>query len=237
MPGTQTIAQILRNDPRFSNLTTILDAVGVLPFLNNSDVSRTLFAPTDDVFGRQFPPELINCLIVYMRRPLNDIALFHIAEGVEYNTSLALRQWQYTLLLRYLRVHAFANGSIFLGTNLTEIVVPNIPAQNGVIHIIDGVLLPPNFSFGMCQQFVPTPPPTTPPPTTPPPTTPPPTTPLSSPLPPDPSPSMLPSSPSLPATSPITVPTPVARPISESGGGAGGGVQGAIEDEEYYYYQ
>jgi len=203
MPSNQTIAQILLADPRFTTMALLLDTLSLLTFLNNPNISRTLFVPTDDIFTQQFPPELINCLQVYMRRPLNDILLFHIATGAEYNTSLALRPWQYTLLLRYLRVHSFANGSIFLGTNLTEIVEPNIPAQNGVIHVINGVLRPPNFDFGMCQRFVPTPPPPTTPPS-PSPSQPPPTSP-SAPPPTSPSiPQPLPTSPSAPQPPPTT---------------------------------
>ncbi len=170
MPGNGTIADVLVSDSRFSVLGALLDTVGILPFLGKNNTFRTLFAPTNEVIMNEWPPDLLMCLTNYMHRPLNNILLYHILDSVEYDSSLRLRQWLSTLRLNsHLRVHPFDNGTILLGgdTNarLVRIVETNIPTLNGVIHVVDGILMPPNFDYGMCQEFVPvaTPPPPSPP--------------------------------------------------------------------------
>ena len=166
MPSNITIADILRLDPDFSMFVDALDSVNLLQFLENPSVSRTVFAVPDTAFNRVFPPDLRTCLSMYMRRPYNDIWLYHIAPEAHYNSSLALQNFFYTLLLQFLRVDVAENGTIFLGPDRVPIT-SYIPARNGVIHVIEGVLIPPDFNYGMCEQFVPTTEPPTPTPTEP----------------------------------------------------------------------
>ena len=160
MPANATIADIISTDPRFSTLSEALDNLGILQFLNQS-YPRTLFAPTDDALTAQLGLRLINCLTLYARRPLDNLILFNLAEGVEYTSSLSRRSYLYTLLLSYMNVYAFSNGTILLGDNKVQIIQPDIPASNGVIHVVNGWVIPPSFNFGKCQELVPTMPPPT----------------------------------------------------------------------------
>ncbi|KAL5459887.1 hypothetical protein EMCRGX_G033275 [Ephydatia muelleri] len=123
---------------------------------------RTLFIPTDDALIAQLGQRLVDCLTLAVRGPLNNLLLFNLAEGVEYTSSLSHRTYLYTMLLSYTNVYAFPNGTILLGTNTVQITQPNIPASNGVIHIVNGLAIPPSFNFGKCQQLVPTTSPPTP---------------------------------------------------------------------------
>ena len=185
IPANETIASILSANSSFSLFVEALNFARVFDFLDKDDVSRTVFAPTDDAFNEQIPPDLFVCLM-YNRLPLNDLVLFHIARGAEYTPSLSLRQFTYTLQLQPIHLLTDSEGTItFLTQPRSTIVTPNIPASNGVIHVVDNVLIPPNMDYGECINLVPTTPPpttmmTTPPPTTmmttPPPTTAPPTT-------------------------------------------------------------
>ena len=166
MPGMMTIAGYLDNDPNFSDFTEALRFTKVFDFLDKEEgVSRTVFAPTNEAFARRIPIDLFTCLM-YMRLPLHDFVLYHIAEGTEFTTSLSLRQAVVTLQLTTLRLMSTADGNItFLTNPQSSIVIPNITASNGVIHVISDILLPSGFDFGMCSNFVPTTM-TTPPPTT-----------------------------------------------------------------------
>ena len=185
MPSNETIASILDDDPQFSMFVEALMFAGTFNFLTNNDSSHTVFAPTNDAFAEAIPPELYNCLTSYMRVPLTNLVLYHISKQTDYSQVLSLRQSAFSLFTDYrgprsILVFTAENGTLFLGDlgNQIPITTADIPASNGVIHVIDGVLMPPDFDYGQCQPFVPTtPPPTTPPPTTLPPTTmPPPTT-------------------------------------------------------------
>ena len=164
IPVNETIASMLRN--RFSAdhsaFIEALEFARVLDFLDKGDKSRTLFLPTNEAFNEQIPPDLFICL-QYSRVQLSDLVLFHMADSAEYTPSLTLRMFSYTRLPgQVLHLTTNANGVIVFQLNNGTITEPNIPASNGVIHIIDRVLIPPNFDFGRCSEFVPT----TPPPTT-----------------------------------------------------------------------
>ena len=184
MPGNDTIADVLLGDPQFSMFVEALQFAGTFKFLDVNDTSHTVFAPTDDAFNRDIPPELYSCLMSYSRLPLSNLALYHISKQTDHSQLLSLRQNAFSELLQHSSPQAILvvtadNGTIFLGElgNQIAITMADIPASNGVIHAIDGVLMPPNFDYGDCQRFVPTtmPPPTTAP-TTMPPTTAAPTT-------------------------------------------------------------
>lgn len=168
MAGMQTIADFLQSSSNFTIFTEALRFANVLSFLGNEDVSRTVFVPNDETFSAQIPDDLLRCLM-YMRLPLSDLVLYHITRGTEYTTSLSLREFRHTLLLgQATRLTTSSEGVITFNNNdpPSSIVVPNIAASNGVIHVIDNVLIPPNLDFGMCLEFVPTTPPTAPPPPT-----------------------------------------------------------------------
>lgn len=176
MPGNETIAQILSNTDRYSRFRDALEAAGTLEFLMAMDISRTVFVPPNDVFDAAIPEALFTCLTAYMRVPLQDLVLHHIAGKTDYNTTLALQGFVYTLQLSPIIVSTDSAGVISLNRDMSvQVTMPNIPALNGVIHEINGVLMPTGFNFGKCQEFAPTtPPPTLPPTTMPPLTTPPP---------------------------------------------------------------
>ena len=166
MPGTETIAEILSNNPQYSGFRDALEAAGTLRFLMRTNISRTVFVPNNDVFNAAIPEELFNCLTAYMRVPLQNIVLGHISEKADYNTTIALQGYIYSLLVRPIIVSTDEMG-IFLNRDPSvRIVEPNIPASNGVIHEINAVLMPADFTFGKCQEFAPTAPPTTMPMTT-----------------------------------------------------------------------
>ena len=207
-PIMSTIANYLQTNPeRFSNFTAALDTVGLLTFLNNPNVSRTVFAVPNNAFASAFPPDLMACISAYMRRPFNDLLLYHIGMEAHYSSSLSLMNFFYTLLGQYLKVEVDAvTGRIALGRcgiliNESDIV----QASNGVIHVVEKVLFPDNFSFGMCEIFVPEISPTVCEVPTPPPSPTPRPTPIVSPVHPS-------SSSDLTHPTPTPTPTPVGEP-------------------------
>ena len=176
-PVTNTTAQVLQSDPRLSMFTEALSRIGFLRILNTS-IPHTVFAPTDEAFNNsRYSSELLDCLIFQGGLPLSNLLFYHIVGAVEFNNSLALQRYWVRSLFGPLRVQLDENNTVVLSEDKIEITEPDIPAQNGVVHIISQVLAPPSLDFRDCYSFSTTPPPTTPLPTTPPPTTPPPTTP------------------------------------------------------------
>lgn len=160
LPGMETIATILERN--FTRFTEALMFTRVFDFLDKEDISRTVFVPTDEAFAAQIPEELLACLM-YRRLPLSDLVLYHIADGAEYSSSLSLREFTYTLLqYQVIRLQTSSDGVITFSNNPpSNIIVADIPASNGVIHVVDSVLIPANMDFEMCSDFVPTTPPAT----------------------------------------------------------------------------
>ena len=157
-PIDSTIAEYL-DDSRFSMFTALLGTAMILDFLDNPQVSRTVFVVEDEVIASTFPSELMSCIVNYMRRPLNDILLYHIGQGAYYSPSLEISSFFYTVLGEFLKVDTDEEtGQILLGECEVPIIEPDIiSASNGVIHVIDRVLFPDQFDFGMCSEFVPVP--------------------------------------------------------------------------------
>ena len=87
------------------------------------------------------------------------LLLFHLARGVEYEASLSLqRYWVITFSGQFVLIQMI-NGTIFLGEDRVELIQSDIRARNGVVHVINEVLAPPVFDFGVCEPFAPTEPP------------------------------------------------------------------------------
>jgi transforming growth factor-beta-induced protein len=96
----------------------------------------TVFAPTDDAFAA-LGEETINALLADPTGQLTDILTFHVV-----NDTLSVNQvlndadgWLPTLN----GTPALVSGGTIDGAN---IVLFNIRASNGVIHVIDSVMLP-----------------------------------------------------------------------------------------------
>ena len=165
--------------------TDALSRIGFLHILNTS-IPHTVFAPTDEAFNNsRYSSELLDCLIAQGGPPLSNLLFYHTAAAVEFNNSLALQRYWLRTLYGFLRVQLNENDTVVLTEDKIEIIEPDIPAQNRVVHVISQVLVPLALEFQACYAFSTTPPPTTHPPITPPPTTrPPPTTPPPTTLPP-----------------------------------------------------
>lgn len=100
----------------------------------------TVFAPTDDAFGALgLNPGNIGTALD--QETLTQILLYHVARGRrdsgDVTTSDRIRSLQGTFF--------FPNSSATITDALgrqANIIVPDVPASNGIIHAIDAVILP-----------------------------------------------------------------------------------------------
>ena len=148
-----TVTDILSQRSNLSIFNTALEILDIPKFLDASKSPHTIFAPTNAAFD-DFGMELLECLLRFDRDPINDLLLYHIVEGLEYLSSLALRNWIFTNLRIHLPIETGNNGEVLLGSSEIPITVPNIPATDGVVHIINELLFPPGFDYGECEPFV-----------------------------------------------------------------------------------
>lgn len=130
----------LRADERFYTLLTAIEAAGQTALLEN-DTPYTLFAPTDEAFA-QLPPGTMDGL---MRSTisLQAVLSYHILDGaVMAEDVLALDGEAVQTLYPdgQLMVEVTDDGVMLNGS--VNVIETNIEAANGVIHVIDAVLLP-----------------------------------------------------------------------------------------------
>lgn len=118
----------------FRTLTAALAAAGLDRALRG-DGPFTLFAPTDEAFAR-LPAGTIEALLLPANRDrLREILGFHVVEGRVLSTDL-LRQTSAKTL-------AGAVLPIGLRVGSANVTTADLACTNGVLHVIDDVLLPP----------------------------------------------------------------------------------------------
>ena len=138
IPGN--IVEFAGSTGRFNLLIAALGATGLAAALDGSQTSErfTVFAPTDDAFLALAPgstvPELLNDL-----PRLTDILLYHVAAGGLLASDVLGGATVDTLNGQRLDVSTVGSAAFL---DQSEIFLSDVLASNGVIHVIDRVLLP-----------------------------------------------------------------------------------------------
>lgn len=135
---TQTIAEIAASNGSFNTLVAALSAAGLADMFNQPG-NYTVFAPTDDAFA-QIPAARLNELLADPSGELTNILKFHVVGDALTRNQIATDDLIPTLDGRALKVNT-TNGNI-VDINGAKVLIYNIPASNGIIHVIDTVLIP-----------------------------------------------------------------------------------------------
>jgi len=101
----------------------------------------TVFAPTDDAFIALATALDVTAEDLLALPELADILLYHVVGAQVLSTDLADGATATTLLGEDVTVSIECDGSIFI--NDAQVTVADIATDNGVVHVIDAVLLPP----------------------------------------------------------------------------------------------
>ena len=135
-PQSNTIYDIVSNSPDHSTLKVAIDACSLDGVLSSTG-SLTLFAPTDAAFNL-LPAGTVAALLNDIPQ-LTDILKHHLVVDSVVSGMLVNNQTFTTLLGTDITVTINANG-VFIDN--AQVTVADIVADNGVLHIIDAVLLP-----------------------------------------------------------------------------------------------
>lgn len=133
---SQNIAQIAKGEGSFKTLTAALEATGLDKVLS-APGPFTVFAPTDEAFAK-LPPGTVDALLKDIPR-LKSILLFHVVAGEVRAADVAKVTSAKTVEGSSLPVKV-SGGSVRVGG--ASVVKTDIEASNGVIHVIDTVLIP-----------------------------------------------------------------------------------------------
>ena len=135
---SRTIAEIVAANPDFSVFTNATRTAGLFGVLEGAG-PVTVFVPTNTAFGA-LPPGALEDLLAN-RTALDLLVRYHLAPGALSVADVTAQASVPTLLGVPLQVSVRSGGTVGIdGANLTLL---DIPAANGMIHIVDGVLIPP----------------------------------------------------------------------------------------------
>jgi len=121
------------------NFNTLIKAVKAVDLIQTlkSPGSLTLFAPTDEAFAN-LPEGTLDSLLQDIPK-LKKIVAYHVASGDVRSDDLAQINEAETLEGSIVAIES-VNGKIKV--NSANVIKTDILADNGVIHIIDAVLMP-----------------------------------------------------------------------------------------------
>jgi len=131
------VVKVAIASPDHTTLVTAVKAAGLVDVLSNAG-PFTVFAPTNAAFD-QLPAGTVNDLLKPDKKEtLQDILQYHVAVAV-YKPEM-LQDGQI--------INMANGGNVTIGVKDGKITVngarilASVPASNGIVHVIDGVLLP-----------------------------------------------------------------------------------------------
>ncbi|MEG3929741.1 MULTISPECIES: fasciclin domain-containing protein [unclassified Microcoleus] len=137
--AAKDIVAIASGDPQFKTLTKALGAADLVATLQRKG-PFTVFAPTDAAFAALPEGTVENLLKPENKAQLTKILAYHVVPGSVLSTSLKSGD-----------VKSVEGSALKVGVNAGKVTVSggnvvkaDIKASNGVIHVIDKVLMPPD---------------------------------------------------------------------------------------------
>lgn len=125
-------------------LSTLVAAVtaGDLVDVLKGDGPFTVFAPTNEAFAALPAGTLENLLKEENKAQLIQILTYHVVSGTVKSTDLSDGMTAKTVEGSDINVKISASGAKINGANITA---ADIVAENGIVHVIDAVILPPSM--------------------------------------------------------------------------------------------
>ena len=134
----QNIVELAIATPELSTLVAAIQAAGLVETLSG-DGPFTVFAPTNDAFAALPDGTLDTLLLAENVADLTSVLTYHVVSGEVFSRDLGDGQVVETLNGGSLRVSINDDG-VFI--NGAQVVTADVDASNGVVHVIDSVLIP-----------------------------------------------------------------------------------------------
>jgi transforming growth factor-beta-induced protein len=124
----------------FTTLVSAIQAAGLEETLRGEG-PFTVFAPTDEAFAA-VPKETLDALLADPKGALTDVLTYHVVPGKAMAADLSDGMMLTTVNGEQLKVTIKDDGTVMIGD--ATVVTADIETANGVIHVIDTVLVPPS---------------------------------------------------------------------------------------------
>ncbi len=140
------VVAVAQADGRFATLVTALETAGLVSTLQGEG-PFTVFAPTDAAFAA-LPEGTLDDLLADVPA-LTDILLYHVVEGQVMAADVVTLESADSLLGQPLNITVDGESVM---VNEANVVLTDVEASNGVIHVIDAVLLPPTDDSAAMEE-------------------------------------------------------------------------------------
>ncbi|MCA1700270.1 MAG: fasciclin domain-containing protein [Actinobacteria bacterium] len=132
----QNIVQTAQAAGQFKTLATLLKQAGLAQTLSGTG-PYTVFAPTDAAFAKV--PKATLTALANDKAQLKAVLLYHVVKGRVGSKQVVKLNSAKTLNGQVVRIKV-ASGSAYV--NNAKVTKPDVRASNGVIHVINRVLIP-----------------------------------------------------------------------------------------------
>ncbi len=136
MEKQKNVVEIALDNSDFSTLVSVLTQAGLVETLSGEG-PFTVFAPTNDAF-KKIPESTLKEILADKNR-LTSILTYHVVPGKVMAKDVMNLKFAKTVQGSQLSIEV-KNGIVMVDE--AKVVTPDIEARNGVIHIIDTVLVP-----------------------------------------------------------------------------------------------
>jgi transforming growth factor-beta-induced protein len=137
MFGKKNIVDIAVEDGRFKTLVAAVQAADLVETLKGKG-PFTVLAPTDDAFNK-LPAGTVKGLLKDIPA-LKNILLYHVISAKAMSSDVVKMTSATTVQGKDVSIKV-EDGKVKI--NEATVIIPDIEASNGVIHVIDTVILPP----------------------------------------------------------------------------------------------
>ncbi|MCG8650699.1 MAG: fasciclin domain-containing protein [Pirellulales bacterium] len=139
MPADKNLVEVAQQAGTFNTLIAAAKAAGLAGALTG-DEPLTVFAPTDEAF-KKLPAGTVESLLKpENKQGLADLLKYHVVAGRVYSEDAVKAKAAKTLQGSSVNVSVGKEGARI---NQSKLLKTDLDASNGVIHVIDAVLMPP----------------------------------------------------------------------------------------------
>jgi transforming growth factor-beta-induced protein len=133
---------------KFTTLASLLTQSGLADTLSSGG-PYTVFAPTDEAFAK-VPKATLDALAADPAK-LKSVLLYHVVSGNVGSADVVKLTSAKTLDGKSVAIKV-SNGSVFI--DAAKVTTPDVAATNGVIHIVDSVLMPAETAMAPTKNIV-----------------------------------------------------------------------------------
>lgn len=137
---TGNLVEVAIANGSFTTLVQAVQAANLVETLADETKMFTVFAPTDDAFAA-LPEGTLDALLADVDA-LSNVLLYHVIadQTVDSDAAIALAGSMVTMANGQDVTVTVTDGKLFL--NDSEVIIADVKASNGIIHVLDAVLIP-----------------------------------------------------------------------------------------------